>query len=208
MRPLVVLYKYIELSHLKNNLQLVSSLLSLQANQFSDVTSRQATENNQLRIESMAILHRELYDKETLAVINLSDYLKEIVEVVLQTFGYMHIELDYSVAPVMLNADQALPVGLIITELVTNACKYAFPDNPDPQLAITCRKEKEEFLLTISDNGSGMINNSSDGSAKTSFGMKLIRMQVAQLHGSYSFESSVGTTFTMKFKPDFLLWLY
>ena len=189
----------------KNNLQLVSSLLSLQANQFSDAASKQATENNLLRIESMAILHRKLYDKEELAVISLSDFIKEIVEVVLHTFGYMHVELDYKISPIKLNADKALPVGLIITELTTNACKYAFPDNPDPHLAITCKKEGEELVLSMADNGSGMKNNSSVGPVKTSFGMKLIQMQVAQLHGSYSFESSAGTTFTMKFKPDFLL---
>lgn len=189
----------------KNNLQLVSSLLSLQANQFSDAASKQATENNLLRIESMAILYRKLYDKEELAVINLSDFIKEIVEVVLQTFGYMHVELDYKLMPVKLNADQALPVGLIITELVTNACKYAFPDNPDPHLTVIGRKEKEALVLSIADNGAGLKNNSSVGSVKTTFGMKLIQMQVAQLHGSYSFESFAGTTFTMKFKPEFLL---
>lgn len=189
----------------KNNLQLVSSLLSLQANQFSDVESKQATENNLLRIESMAILHRKLYDKDELAVINLSDFIKEIVEVVLQTFGYMHVELDYEIAHAKLNADQALPIGLIVTELTTNACKYAFPDNPDPRLTIICKKEKEELVLSMADNGSGLKNNSSVGGDKTSFGMKLIQMQVAQLHGSYSFESFAGTTFTMKFKPDFLL---
>ncbi|WP_207219929.1 histidine kinase dimerization/phosphoacceptor domain -containing protein [Emticicia agri] len=189
----------------KNNLQSVSSLLSLQANQFSDEASKQATKNNLLRIESMAILHRELYDKEDLAIINLGDFIKEIVEVVLQTFAYEHVELAYKVTPVKLNADQALPIGLIITELVTNACKYAFPDNPEPRLTITCSKEKEELLLTIADNGSGLKNNLSAGAAKTSFGMKLIQMQVAQLRSSYNFNSSAGTTFTMKFKPDFLL---
>ncbi|MBA4850624.1 tetratricopeptide repeat protein [Emticicia sp. BO119] len=189
----------------KNNLQLVSSLLSLQANQFSDPASKQATENNLLRIESMAILHRELYDKEELAVINLSDFIKEIVEVVVQTFAYEHVELAYSIEPVKLNADQALPVGLIITELVTNSCKYAFPDNPMPLLAINCKREREELILNVSDNGSGLKNNSSVEAVKTSFGMKLIQMQVAQLRGSYSFDSLNGTTFTMKFKPDFLL---
>lgn len=189
----------------KNNLQLVSSLLSLQANQFSDEASKQATENNLLRIESMAILHRRLYDREELAVINLSDFIKEIVEVVLQTFGCMHVELEYKINSIKLNADQALPIGLIITELVTNACKYAFPDNSDPRLTIACSKDKEELVLTVSDNGAGLKNNLLVGAVnKVSFGMKLIQMQVAQLRGSYTFETSAGTTFTMKFKPDVL----
>lgn len=188
----------------KNNLQLVSSLLSLQSNQFTDDESRRATESNLLRIESMAILHRKLYDKEELAVINLSDYIKEIVEVVLQTFAYMHVESDYTIENIKLNADQALPIGLIITELVTNACKYAFTDTTTPRLAIASSWEKDEIVLRIADNGPGLKNNSTSDSFKTSFGMKLIRMQVAQLRGSYSFESLGGTTFTMKFKPDFL----
>lgn len=184
----------------KNNLQLISSLLSLQANQFSDAASKQATENNLLRIESMAILHRELYDKEDLAVINLGDFIKEIAEVVLQTFAYEHVELDYAIKPIKLHADQALPIGLIMTELITNACKYAFPDNENPRLAITCHGEKDELTITVADNGPGLKNNSSVGAVKTSFGMKLIQMQVAQLRGSYTIESSAGTTFTMKFK--------
>ncbi|GAB3525143.1 histidine kinase dimerization/phosphoacceptor domain -containing protein [Emticicia fontis] len=189
----------------KNNLQLVSSLLRLQANQFSDDASKQATENNLLRIESMAILHRKLYDKEELAVINLSDFIKEIVEVVLNTFGYMHVELDYKISPTKLNADQALPIGLIVTELVTNACKYAFPDNSAPRLTIISSIKNGELILSIADNGAGIKNNSSGDIVKTSFGMKLIQMQVAQLRGSYHFKSFAGTTFIMKFKPDFLL---
>lgn len=189
----------------KNNLQLVSSLLSLQANQFTDAASKQATEDNLLRIESMAILHRKLYDKEDLAVINLSDFIREIVEVVLHTFGFMHVELDYAINKIKLNADQALPVGLIVTELVTNACKYAFPDTPDPRLEIACRPQKDELLLKISDNGPGLSKNMKINSVNSSFGTRLIQMQVAQLRGSYSFNSDDGTTFFMKFKPDFLL---
>jgi two-component sensor histidine kinase len=153
----------------------------------------------------MAILHRKLYDKEELAVINLSEYIKEIAEVVLQTFGCMHINLAYKVSSIKLSADQALPIGLIITELVTNACKYAFSENPNPCLAISCHKEGEELLLTVADNGYGPKNNPTAESVKTSFGRRLIQMQVAQLRGSYNFESSAGTTFIMKFKPDFLL---
>ncbi|HEY1056336.1 MAG TPA: sensor histidine kinase, partial [Emticicia sp.] len=146
-----------------------------------------------------------LYDKEELAVINLSDFIKEIVEVVLNTFGYMHVELDYKISPTKLNADQALPIGLIVTELVTNACKYAFPDNSAPRLTIISSIKNGELILSIADNGAGIKNNSSGDIVKTSFGMKLIQMQVAQLRGSYHFKSFAGTTFIMKFKPDFLL---
>jgi len=186
----------------KNNLQLISSLLSLQANQFSDTNSKKATENNLLRIESMAILHRKLYDNEELAVINLADFIREIVEMVLNTFACTHIEPKYAISSIKLNPDQALPIGLIITELVTNACKYAFPDNSDPILTISCYKEKDELILSIADNGSGLKNNSIDMGVKTSFGIRLIQMQVAQLRGSYIFEELEGTRFTMKFKPD------
>lgn len=188
----------------KNNLQLVSSLLSLQSNQLSDAASKQATENNLLRIESMAILHRKLYDKEELAVINLSDYIREIVEVVLQTFGYMHVDLHYTIGDIKLNADQALPIGLIITELVTNACKYAFPDTLKPRLAISSSWGEDDLILKVADNGPGLQNNATVSSAGISFGTKLIQMQVTQLRGSYSYSSLDGTTFTMKFKPDFL----
>lgn len=199
----VVLVK--EQNHrVKNNLQVVSSLLSLQSNRLIDGSAKKAVEESMLRVEAMAILHRKLYDGEDLAIINLPDFIIELVETVLKTFGFGYIEPTYKMDKLKLSADQALPVGLIINELVTNSCKYAFPENPNPSITIACFSEKNELVITVADNGPGFRNplapNYFIETPKT-FGIRLIQMQIAQLYGSYTFESEMGVKFTMRFKP-------
>lgn len=188
----------------KNNLQVVSSLLSLQSNRLSDNAAKTAVEESMLRVEAMAILHRKLYDSEDLAVVNLQDFTIELVEGVLQTFGFGHTEVTYNIDNIKLSADQALPVGLIINELVTNSCKYAFTENFKPLLIISCYSENDEIIITVSDNGNNSkalerINSKIETSK--SFGMRLIQMQIAQLYGSSFFEYDNGIKFSMKFIP-------
>lgn len=188
----------------KNNLQVVSSLLSLQSNRLSDNAAKIAVEESMLRVEAMAILHRKLYDGEEFAIVNLSDFIFEMVEGVLQTFGFGQIEVIYSIQNIKLSADQALPVGLIINELVTNSCKYAFPQNPKPTLIIKCIIEPNEVIISVSDNGSNsraLESINSQIETSKSFGMRLIQMQIAQLYSSSFFEYNNGINFTMKFVP-------
>ncbi|WP_435354133.1 tetratricopeptide repeat-containing sensor histidine kinase [Emticicia sp. SJ17W-69] len=188
----------------KNNLQVISSLLSLQSNRLTDLVAKQAVEESMLRIEAMAILHRKLYDGDELTVVNLSNFIIELVESVLNSFGFGEIEPTYSMPKIQLSADQALPIGLIINELVTNSCKYAFPDRLNPSLNITCFSEKNELVIKVVDNGMGFENSDLTldpiETSKT-FGIRLIQMQVAQLNGSYHFEYNNGVKFTMKFTP-------
>lgn len=181
----------------KNNLQVVSSLLSLQSNRLTDDAAKQAVEESQSRIETMAILHRKLYDGEHLVGVNPSEFLQELVEHVLHTFGYSDLQPDYEIEAQEVGADYALRLGLIVNELVTNACKYAFPDNDAPALRIACAQKGNELELTVADNGHGFSH--SPKSMKT-FGMRLIQIQVEQLYGTYEFKSEKGTTFWMKFK--------
>ncbi len=185
----------------KNNLQVVSSLLHLQSKRLNDVIARQAVEESMLRIETMAILHRKLYDQDELAMVNLADYIMDLVDEVLKTFDYAHIDPVFELAKVKLSADQAMAVGLIITELVTNACKYAFPHTKGPTLVISSFFEKENLNLIVKDNGPGFVPKLSTAKDRT-FGMWLIQIQITQLFGSYAFESKDGSTFTMKFKPQ------
>jgi two-component sensor histidine kinase len=181
----------------KNNLQVVSSLLSLQSNRLTDDAAKQAVEESQSRIETMAILHRKLYDGEHLAGVNLSEFLQELTEHILYTFGYSDLQPDYEIEARELSADYALRLGLIVNELVTNACKYAFPDNDTPALRIVCAQKGNYLELTVADNGLGFSH--SPKSMKT-FGMRLIQIQVEQLYGTYEFKSVKGTSFWMKFK--------
>lgn len=194
----------------KNNLQVISSLLNLQAKRLSDEAARTAVGESQLRVQSMAILHQRLYDGERLAEANLDEFIRELVEGVLRTYGNPPVQLSYNIDPVYLSADQAVPVGLILNELTTNACKYAFPGNEHPLFQIDCYLRANRLHIRVTDNGPG-LDQSSVPVARTSeptvlkresFGMTLIKAQVNQLRGTYRFDTNqpTGTVFTMEFK--------
>jgi two-component sensor histidine kinase len=204
----------------KNNLQVVSSLLSLQSKRLSDESAKRAVEESRLRVQSMAILHRKLYDGNRLAEIDLTEFVPELTNGVLKAFGYPSVQVQYVIDDIMLAADKAIPLGLILNELITNACKYAFPDNERPELSITCRRKGNKLVLTVADNGPGLEGASvhaqgTDGVAEVynggSFGMTLIQAQTEQLYGTIRFGSQEedvnptgsnlrGAVFTLEFK--------
>ncbi|QHV95642.1 sensor histidine kinase [Spirosoma endbachense] len=181
----------------KNNLQLISSLLSLQWNRLDDDNARNAIEDSQRRIEVMSLLQRKLYDDDNLVTINVGDFVRELVTMVLKTFDQEQVEIAYQIEPMlMLPADYAMRIGLIINELITNACKYAFPGNPKPTLQITATLVHKTFHLCVVDNGPGFTMANSP---VQSFGLRLIQMQVEQLFGTYQFESRGNLKFDMTF---------
>lgn len=186
----------------KNNLQIVSSLLTLQSNRFTDEIAKSAVEDTQLRIEVMTILQRKLYDGDQLASVNLLEFISELLEIVLQTFGQEHVEITYDIFHTLeVSVDHALRIGLIVNELATNACKYAFADHPHPTFSIACSVQKGIFEMKVADNGKGFKPpNPSKSTKKTSFGMRLIQLQVEQLYGTYQFYTRNGATFEMQFK--------
>ena len=140
----------------KNNLQLVSSLLSLQSNRLSDASAKSAVEDSQRRIEVMSLLQRKLYDDNNLTAVNVADFIQELTEMVLETFELQHIDTTYQIpATLTLSADYIMRIGLIVNELITNACKYAFPNHPNPALWIEASLEKNTFHLSVTDNGKG-----------------------------------------------------
>jgi two-component sensor histidine kinase len=181
----------------KNNLQLVSSLLSLQSNRLSDESARNAVEDSQRRIEVMSLLQRKLYDDENLAAVNLADFIRELIKMGLQTFEMDQVEVTYQIPHALtLPADYIMRIGLIVNELITNACKYAFPDHSHPALKIEASLDKTTFSLQVADNGKGFDESSLPSK---SFGMRLIQMQVEQLYGTYRIENKGGMTFNMVF---------
>lgn len=181
----------------KNNLQLISSLLSLQSNRLADESARNAVEDSQRRIEVMSLLQRKLYDDDNLTTVPVADFVRELTEMVLQTFELDDVETTYHIPPSLtLSADYVMRIGLIVNELVTNACKYAFPENQYPMLQIGATLDKTTFHLHVADNGKGF--DALPLSSK-SFGMRLIQIQVEQLYGTFQFENKGGTLFTMSF---------
>lgn len=192
----------------KNNLQMVSSLLNMQARLLADTDARQAILESKLRVQAMAIIQRKLYDSTHLTTLNLAEFIPEIAENTLAACGFSWIQKRFGIAPIWLNVDQTIPVGLIITELIVNASKYAFPDNPAPCLTIDCTQSEQTILLQLTDNGSeDVIEGDPFGLAirqqqqnSTSFGSQLIAIQVQQLYGTYQYKHrKSGTEFSMEF---------
>ena len=183
-----------EQSHrMKNNLQTISGMLSLQSNRLADADAKRAVEESQLRVQTMALLSRKLYDTQQLATLGLPTVIPDLVQSILRSYGCGTVRPDYQLEPIPLHVDQAIPIALIINELVTNACKYAFPDHPDPILLVGCQREKDRMWLRVQDNGPGMLMTPDS----TGFGLHLIAIQVRQLGGSYAFSNSPGVTFDL-----------
>ncbi|WP_149241012.1 sensor histidine kinase [Dyadobacter sp. 32] len=191
----------------KNNLQMVSSLLNMQARLLSDAGARQAVEESRLRVQAMALIQRKLYDSLDPVAINLAEFIPELADGALYSCGYAHIVHHYNIEPIKLDLEKAIPIGLILTELIINACKYAFPDHEKPTLAITCTALDGEITLQVSDNGPGIkeyawikqLSDKNEEIQNRPFGMQLIELQVQQIYGIYKFSTAGGTTFTMEF---------
>ncbi|GHB78156.1 hypothetical protein GCM10007390_35480 [Persicitalea jodogahamensis] len=191
-----------------SNLQQISSLLNLQARQLSDIDARQAMEESQLRVQSMSLIQSRLFGSIDSPLIDLTEFIPALANGVLLAYGYAKIDTTYRFDPLHLSPEQTIPLGLILTELVTNACKYAFPGSIDPCLIIGCHRNANQIELTVSDNGPGLDFDSGPGNTATtitptnSYGLEMIRMQVRQLRGNYYFAESKpgsGTLFTLNF---------
>jgi two-component sensor histidine kinase len=185
----------------KNNLQVVSGLLQLQANRLSDAAAIAALEDTQSRLKVMAALQKKLYENDRLTPIKAADFVQELVDMALLSFGCSPIVPHYEIPETIeLPLDYALPVGLIVNELTTNACKYAFADHADPELTVRMWMEGSALHLLLADNGGGFKPPSPGRGGRQSLGMKIIDLQVKQLKGKSSFDTTEGTTFQMHFE--------
>ncbi len=183
----------------KNNLQVVSGLLLLQSYRLTDPVIKQALEETQLRVETMSVLHRRLYDGAASVTVNVETFIPELIEMGLQTFGYGPLQPVYDLTPGEVPAKQALPLGLILT---TNACKCAFPGNARSAFRVSYRQTGKQISVEVADNGPGFATPpNADGliQSSTSFGLLLIQMQVEQLRGSARFSSANGAIFQLTF---------
>jgi two-component sensor histidine kinase len=155
----------------------------------------------------MAIIQRKLYDGNNLSAINLPDFIPELAEAVFLSCGYENAAQKYVIGRISLDVDRTMSLGLIITELAINACKYAFPDNEMPLFEVNCMQMENAIELTVKDNGPGLdvttIKNFDPVTQHfkgSTFGMKLLELQVSQLYGDFEFRNEQGAVFSMKFK--------
>lgn len=187
----------------KNNLQSITSLLGLQYNRLTDPAAREAVEESLLRVEAMALVHQRLYDGERLVEVDLREYIPELVSGVLRSFNFDHVQPKYTLSPIWLDADRAISVGLLLNELVTNSCKYAFPDHPKPALEISCQEVNGKLNVLFVDNGPGFTPKPK----ANSFGMKLMDMITQKLKGKSYFNMDNGCSFTLSFDLSTLVTL-
>ncbi|MEO1052171.1 MAG: tetratricopeptide repeat protein [Bacteroidota bacterium] len=191
-----------ELRHrMKNNLQILSSVLSLQSQQLSDKDAKAAVKSGESRVNAMAIIHKKLFLEGAQREIDIKEYINELVESL--TYSYIEagksIDLDIDVASLKIDVDRAIPLGLIINELVSNAFKYAFPETSQPKLAIKLEQQDETHLnLVVADNGPGLNEEHATNKAG-SFGLKMVKMLVGELRGKSNFNSKKGTAYSITF---------
>lgn len=187
----------------KNNLQTIVSLLESQS-AYLHSEAYQAIQESQHRIHSMSLIHQKLYQADNLAAIDLSTYLPELTNYLRSSFDVgQRISFHFDIIPVELDVSRAIPVGLIVNEIITNAIKYAFPPgHQDNTISITVRKENtSDIELTVADNGVG-IPADFDISKSRSLGMRLMMGLTDDLNGEFSIRSKNGTTVQIRFPED------
>lgn len=190
-----------ELHHrVKNNLQVISSLLALQYNRMEDNPARQSLMSSRTRIEAMSLIHKSLYQHENVTEVEMETYLKSLVQLVAASYGReeSHVSLHVKLNNNMVDIDRAIPIGLIVNELLSNACKHAFDEKQDTRIRVSFMQEGDAgYVLQVADNGQGM--SIQDGVEKGgSFGMKLVRTLVSQLDAEMEVLTNEGTEFIIK----------
>lgn len=191
-----------EIHHrVKNNLQMVSSILDLQARDLTDEKSMRVIEDSLNRINAISLIHQRLYQSDNIRGIKINTYLQELAIDIVKNFSSSvktnSIVLKYNIDDLNMDLETAIPIGLITAELITNSCKYAFTNIVQPQIEIELTKTDSALLLSISDNGVG--KGSSKMNTGTSFGTKLIKSLSRKLRAEIIENSSEkGTSITLK----------
>ncbi|QSB25354.1 sensor histidine kinase [Flavobacterium sp. CLA17] len=187
----------------KNNLQTVISLLNSQSAYLDNDKALSAIRNSQHRIHSMSLIHQKLYGTENIATINMPSYIKELVAYLKESFSLgQRIRFEVKVDPLELDVSQAVPLGLILNEAITNSIKYAFPNDAAGFIYVSLEASaNDKYLMKISDNGIGIDTDFTDVRAD-SFGMSLIKGLTDDLEGNFSMENNNGTILKIEFVPE------
>jgi len=148
-----------EIHHrVKNNLQVISSILGIQSRSVTDVKAKAAIKEGRSRVHSMSLIHQNLYKKDDLTGISIKDYLDKLGHDLLSTYAIepdkvnIHIEAD----DMILDVETVVPIGLIVNELISNSLKYAFPDGAKGNIYIKMQQEERHLILSVADDGIGL----------------------------------------------------
>ena len=189
-----------EIHHrVKNNLEVVSSLLALQTVQNKDPNVVEAMQESQNRVFSMGIIHQRLYQGKNMASIEMKEYFQNLGSHILDSYGKTEkISILYKLEPVHLDVDTAVPLGLIENELLTNSLKYAFPNGKRGKITIDLKRQPDNRIkFIVMDNGIGKQEGIVKG---TGFGTKLVNLLTLQLEGIMEIDITTGTKFSFEFK--------
>ncbi len=184
----------------KNNLQVICSLLTLKAKSIKDEEARKLFEESRDRVRTIAILYEKLHQSNNFGQIDFRRYVKSLTNNLLMSYEnrLQKISLKVDIHDVFLDIDRAIPCGLLINELITNSLKFAFPPNQGGEILVKMNNIKNKYELIVQDNGIGLPKNVKVGTAET-VGMKLVNALAAQLEGNLEVTNTVGVRFRLTF---------
>ncbi len=194
-----------EIHHrVKNNLQIISSLLNLQEFYVKeDPIAVNVLKESRNRVLSMAMIHEMLYQSTNLSHINIPNYIRNLISNLVYSYGYnSNFKTVLNVEEIMLNIETSIPVGLIISELVSNSLRHAFPHNQECKITLSLKFCNRGYNLVISDDGVGLPPKFDFRNVESTLGLKLVNSLVEQLDGSIELDKNLGTQFTIKFKEQ------
>ena len=190
-----------EIHHrVKNNLQIIISLLNLQTGYIKDEVTLKAVKDGQSRVRSMALVHEKFYQSDELSEINFGDYIEKLCHFLYQSYGDKTDRIDLQIKgdKLGLDMDTAIPCALLVNEIVSNAYKYAFPDQKKGRILIVFKKLNGKMILFIHDDGVGFPQEY-DLEKSESLGMQLIQALTNQLDGELKISRENGTSFEISF---------
>jgi len=184
-----------EIHHrVKNNLQIVSSLLSLQSNYIQDEQALDAVKESRNRVQSMSLIHQNLYQEDNLTGINVQHYIGQLTDNLFQSYNIQkeRIKLVKEIVQIDLDVDTVIPIGLILNELITNCLKYAFANTKEGIIKVILKEKNNGLILSVHDNGVGLPAGFEQGATK-SFGHKMISAFLQKLKGTMKMYTDGGT---------------
>ncbi|HMQ91222.1 MAG TPA: tetratricopeptide repeat protein, partial [Flavilitoribacter sp.] len=188
-----------EIHHrVKNNLQFISSLLNLQSRHIEDEKALSALRESRSRVQAMSLIHQNLYQDHLVTGVNAGEYLDQLIDTVLESYNVSRkqVELKKVIDPVWMDIETAIPIGLIVNELICNAIKHAFTETESGHLTVTLLNQGDTLLLQVEDDGKGLANPdlvSNSGS----FGFRLINLLLEKLKATLHVQSKPGTSVTL-----------
>jgi PAS domain S-box-containing protein len=191
-----------EIHHrVKNNMQIISSLLNLQTEYVDDEKAVNVLQESQNRVRSMAIIHEKLYQSKDLTHINFVDYIQNLVYNLFYSYDIDNTQIKsiLKIEDISLNIETAVPCGLIISELISNSLKYAFPNKMNGEIIVSLKSEKDTYQLCVCDNGIGLPEDINFSKIKT-LGLLLVNSLTEQIDGKVTIYRDNGTQYKITFK--------